>query len=439
MKKGEYLNVSHSGTIPASSTIDSETWVYTYDANGNVDAIDTTTGITIYGYDALDRLTGDDRPTQAADTLNYDRNGNRTNITNGVTSMASSYLPNSNQLDTLSDGIIGHDLAGNRTSDQNGNRTLEYNNAGRLFRVYEGETLIATYTYNYQGQRTRKVTATGTTVYHYDINGSLISETDELGVPIKDIVYRATVPVAQIDVGLTTESITYLHTDHLGTPRRGTDENGIVVWTWDSDAFGATAANDDPDGDGVNTVINLRFPGQYYDEETRLHYNYFRYYDPSTGRYITSDPIGLAGGLNTYSYALNNPLYWIDPDGLNAAVGVGVSVGLCARFPRACGAAAGTVICAITGMCNEAADEGDNDSKQCEDDSDQSQRGNPYDGEPGTWSEHPHGKQDRLYGPDGTPAVDIDYGHDHGQGSPHSHNWDNGVRGPSVPVSVPSR
>ncbi len=74
MKKGEYLNVSHGGTTPASSIIDSETWVYTYDANGNVDAIDTTTGITIYGYDALDRLTGDDRPTQAADTLNYDRN-----------------------------------------------------------------------------------------------------------------------------------------------------------------------------------------------------------------------------------------------------------------------------------------------------------------------------------------------------------------------------
>jgi len=168
MKKGEYLNVSHGGTSPVSNSIDSETWVYTYDANGNVDAIDTTTGTTVYGYDALDRLTADDQPTQAADTLSYDRNGNRTNITNGVISMSSSYLPNSNQLDTLGGGSIGHDLAGNRTSDQNGNRTLEYNNAGRLFRVYEGGMLIATYTYNYQGQRTRKVTQNSTTVYHYD-------------------------------------------------------------------------------------------------------------------------------------------------------------------------------------------------------------------------------------------------------------------------------
>ena len=58
------------------------------------------------------------------------------------------------------------------------------------------------------------------------------------------------------------------------------------------------------------------FAGQYYDTETGLHYNYFRYYDPRTGRYITSDPIGLAGGLNTYGYVFNNPLYWSDFYGL---------------------------------------------------------------------------------------------------------------------------
>ncbi|MBL1276428.1 MAG: RHS repeat-associated core domain-containing protein [Ectothiorhodospiraceae bacterium] len=79
--------------------------------------------------------------------------------------------------------------------------------------------------------------------------------------------------------------------------------------------------------------------GQYYDEETQLHYNYFRYYDPATGRYITSDPIGLEGGLNTYLYSLANPVKYTDPLGLNVGVGAGV-VAFCIRFPAVCAAAA---------------------------------------------------------------------------------------------------
>jgi RHS repeat-associated protein len=77
-------------------------------------------------------------------------------------------------------------------------------------------------------------------------------------------------------------------------------------------------ADSDPDGDGVQFVYNLRFPGQYYDGETGLHYNYFRDYNPGTGRYIESDPIGLKGGLNTYVYTLNNPLDQIDRFGLES-------------------------------------------------------------------------------------------------------------------------
>jgi RHS repeat-associated protein len=65
-----------------------------------------------------------------------------------------------------------------------------------------------------------------------------------------------------------------------------------------------------------SVVNNFRFPGQYYDQETGLHYNYHRYYDPSPGRYLTADPIGLYGGINLYTYVLNNPVNYIDPLGL---------------------------------------------------------------------------------------------------------------------------
>jgi RHS repeat-associated protein len=105
-------------------------------------------------------------------------------------------------------------------------------------------------------------------------------------------------------------NVLYVHTDHLGTPRLMTDSAAQVVWDHETLPFGTTAA-----------VIgladsDLRFPGQYFDAESGLHYNYFRDYDPATGRYIQSDPIGLSGGLNTYAYVGGNPVNRVDPLGL---------------------------------------------------------------------------------------------------------------------------
>ena len=118
-------------------------------------------------------------------------------------------------------------------------------------------------------------------------------------------------------VSETQTSLYFIHTDHLGTPRLIKDKNNATIWYWQSDPFGTTKPIEVVDGDANNFEFNLRFAGQYYDVETGLHYNYFRDYDPSTGRYVQSDPIGLAGGLNTYGYVGGNPLSWIDPLGLD--------------------------------------------------------------------------------------------------------------------------
>lgn len=174
----------------------------------------------------------------------------------------------------------------------------------------------ATYAYDPYGRRVEKTVDGVATKYIYDPAGNLIAETDGSGAVVRKYVWVAGMPIEQVDISGGTETATYLHDDHLGTPRVGTDSTEKAVWTWQSDAFGATAANDDPDGDGIKVTVNLRFPGQYYDAESGLHYNYHRNYDPNAGRYVSGDPIGLDGGLNTYAYVEDNPLELVDPAGL---------------------------------------------------------------------------------------------------------------------------
>jgi RHS repeat-associated protein len=159
--------------------------------------------------------------------------------------------------------------------------------------------------------------ASNATFYVYDEQGHLLGEYDAAGRPIQETVYLGDLPVAVLKPGPQGTVVYYVYADHLNTPRAITATNNSLVWRWDNgDPFGAAAPDQNPAGMGI-FEYNLRFPGQIADRETYLVHNGARDYDAMGGRYMQSDPIGLAGGINTYSYALNNPIRYTDPTGLD--------------------------------------------------------------------------------------------------------------------------
>lgn len=291
---------------------------YAYDdafrITGITDADDPNLSQT-YGYDSLDRLTSASG-TGLNQSWTYDANGNR--LTQGG-SQASTYAiaTANNRVSSIGGSLTrtyGYDAAGNITSD--GTATFTYDDSGRMISVVKAG-VTTSYKLNALGQRVSKTTGGVGTYFAYDEAGHLVGEYDNAGGLIQETIWFEDIPVAVLKSnGSGGVNVFYVHTDHLNTPRKITrPSDNAIVWRWDSDPFGSTSANEDPDGDTQVFAFSLRFPGQYYDSETGLYYNYFRDYDPQTGRYVQSDPIGLDGGINTYAYALNNPLLNIDPTG----------------------------------------------------------------------------------------------------------------------------
>jgi len=186
---------------------------------------------------------------------------------------------------------------------------LTYNQNNRLIRVEEDSTVLGEYTYNGLGQRVIKDVGGVTTVFHYDFKGNIIGESDQNGNFTYEYLYKHSSRLALVDV-VSGETFSFLN-DRLGTPQMLTDSTNTVVWEGVYKPFGETEVN--PNSSVVN---NFRFAGQYYDQESGLHYNYHRYYDPRTGRYLRPDPIGLEGGINLFLYADGNPINLIDPMGL---------------------------------------------------------------------------------------------------------------------------
>jgi RHS repeat-associated protein len=156
----------------------------------------------------------------------------------------------------------------------------------------------------------------------YGLEGELLGEYDLAngGQAVREYIWLQGMPVAVVgnDSSNPSPSITqmfYIHADHLNTPRVVVNRAGAMRWSWMAEPFGSNSESNNPQGLGAFS-FNLRMPGQYFDAESGLNYNYFRSYDSGVGRYTQSDPIGLAGGINTYSYVGGRPTRYSDPLGL---------------------------------------------------------------------------------------------------------------------------
>ncbi len=267
-----------------------------------------------FGYDVLDRVTSGSSSALSRG-YTYDANGNTLTET-GTVAYTASITSTNNQIASTTGGLVrtyGYDAAGNTTGYASNSYT--FNQRGRMS---SATTSVGTtnYIYNALGQLIEKSGNGGTTLLVYDEVGHLLGEYSSTGALIEETIWMGDLPVATLRPNGSSISIYYIHSDHLGTPRKITQpSSNTLAWRWDPDTFGSLGPNQNPGGLGT-FIYNLRFPGQYYMPETGLFYNYFRDYDPQTGRYLESDPIGLRGSsFSTYLYTRANPLTYRDATG----------------------------------------------------------------------------------------------------------------------------
>ncbi|OGH08154.1 MAG: hypothetical protein A2W22_06230 [Candidatus Levybacteria bacterium RBG_16_35_11] len=302
---------------------------YTRDNTGNIAAITDTLNPSktkTHTYDNLYRLTLATGQWGAI-TYAYDSVGNRTYETTNTGNTTYNYTLNTNKL-TLTTGeknlTFSYDNNGNTISENT--RQFIYNQNQRLTQVTDTGNVLGEYIYNGKGQRADKLIPSQNkcTVFHYDQNGLLITESTRTGNIKAEYVYLNGSPLAKIE----SNNIYYYHDDHLGTPMLMTDSSGSIIWQGEYLPFG------EPLSITGTITNNLRFPGQYYDAETGLHQNHFRDYKTEVGRYLTPDPsltpmanhnipcllnqhLQNPQALNLFIYTANNSINFIDPLGLD--------------------------------------------------------------------------------------------------------------------------
>ena len=310
-----------------------ESRLYSTDIAGNIlQIVDQTSGTDLegYAYDELNRLVWDASIDSTSSTLTYayDSNGNRLSreADGPGLDQAIEYSPGSNRMVSINAATVYSDRAGNIMKSGSG-IIASYNAANRLGSFFKnGTTLDILYGGMDELVRTTAVASCGCGVcpkvheyFHFLPDGRALGLIQDSSYKITtDWIWLEGLPIAQVQEAFLADGthdpssteITFLVSDHLGTPRIGFSESGQQVWRMESDAFGNPAIT------SSGPVVRLRFPGQIDYGYAGIYYNYYRDYDSNTGRYLESDPIGLRGGSNTYTYVNDNPLIGTDPQGL---------------------------------------------------------------------------------------------------------------------------
>jgi len=292
------------------------------DPMGNITAEGNAAGASpateTYSYDPLYRLTGITDGTTSIEGLTYNETGDRlTKTGSGLDVGTYAYTSGTHQLSSIGNAARTADANGNTTASTSAGQTwgYGYNGRNRLTVVQASGSTVGTYTYNAMGQRIQKVAtapAALTQRFAYDEQGHLIGEYTYSSH--RDTIWLGDIPVATVDIVGTTNTVNYITADQLGTPRAVSNSAGTTIWSWPyvANPFGEVAPTST-----TGYVLNLRYPGQYYDQESGLASNGFRdCYEPATGRYCESDPTGLNGGFSTFGYVNSNPLDYVDPLGL---------------------------------------------------------------------------------------------------------------------------
>jgi len=298
-------------------------WHVNRDAMGNIVSLGDVPGASpateTYQYDQLYRLAAvNDAGGQAIEAYTYNKTGDRLSKTaSGTGSGVYAYDSGTHHLSAIGNQARLYDANGNTTGSAVGGDAFgfTYNGRNRLVSVLRNGRVVGTYVYNALNERVAKSATFPQVVnqrFVYDGAHQLVGE---YGDNSRDYIWLDGLPVALIDSSATTSTTSYVVSDGLNTPRIVTDAAGMTIWQW---PYKGNPFGEQQPTATAGFVYNLRFPGQYYDQESGLAQNINRDYEATTGRYVESDPIGLKGGWSTYAYVDGNPVNKIDPLGLES-------------------------------------------------------------------------------------------------------------------------